>query len=235
MSPLSLFWLNWFIEFFKSNVLIFIIILLILFLVGKRLFKKLKLNFSFILFVCLSVFLIIYYFFPEVFNYFINKYGVFRFVYFVIKKSFIDRTYFGLFLIFSIGSLFFIFIPLEITYMYFIAKLNPLISFIIVVPAILLGLSVNYFLGKLFARKYAEKHHFLSHLFMRFGAGLLVLFYFTPLPVQVLTFISGALRYNYKKFIKVMLFVVILKYLLLTIYGKIIIEFIMNMIKLSSL
>jgi membrane protein YqaA with SNARE-associated domain len=54
---------------------------------------------------------------------------------------------------------------------------------------------------------------------------MLLFFYFSPLPEQILTFFAGSLKYNFKKFIIYMGIAILIKYTLLSIYGIKLIEY----------
>lgn len=180
-----------------------------------------------ILFLLVMVFSAVFYFFTEQAMYIASGIPVLNELSIFIAENILERTYLGLFVTFLVGSLFFIFIPFEVTYLYFITTLHPLVSLFVVIGASLIGLSMNYLAGMFFRKRveHIAKFERLQGLVERFGGILLLIFALTPLPFQILTFIMGGMHYSYKKFLIFIFLAITIKYALLSLYGADIIAF----------
>ena len=192
--------------------------------------KKRLITFGRVLFLAVMVLSAVFYFFTDQAMHIASGIPILNEITIFIAENILERTYLGLFVTFVIGSLFFIFIPFEVTYLYFIATLHPLVSLAVVIGASLLGLSMNYLLGLLFSKRveHIAKFEKLQGLVERFGGILLLIFALTPLPFQILTFIMGGMQYSYKKFVVFVIIAVTIKYALLSFYGPEIIAFFMR-------
>lgn len=181
----------------------------------------------------LSIFILlilIYYFDNSLFLKIVNSNNITSNIFNFINNNIINKTYFGVLSLFFIGSIFFFYVPLEISFLYFKDALNPYLLFLVVITSILLGFSLNFLLGKIFTRKITnnEKYQNFFKFIEKFGGPLIMIALFTPLPSQLLTFISGGAKLSYKKLIFFSLIGIIVKYLLLFFYGNTIINYITN-------
>ncbi|MFT4343922.1 MAG: YqaA family protein [Candidatus Woesearchaeota archaeon] len=147
-------------------------------------------------------------------------------VFSIIKLHITTPTYLGLFSIFLVGSLFFIFIPLEPLFLYFSSSLNPVLAILIGTIGQVLGLVINYGFGRLFSKRieHNEKWQRTIYLMHKFGSPTLIVSAFTPLPFQLLTFAAGGLRFPFKRFVVVITITLIIKYIFIFIYGNALLE-----------
>ena len=116
------------------------------------------------------------------------------------------RTLMGLFYASFFGSLFFIFIPLEFLFLYYLT-LGYSVPVMIALALIgnLMGLCIDYLFGftlgarvvKFFFRKNFEKFH---SLITKWGAIIILGGNVIPFPIQVVSVIVGSARYSFKKF-----------------------------------
>ncbi|MDD3264143.1 MAG: VTT domain-containing protein [Candidatus Nanoarchaeia archaeon] len=192
--------------------------------------KKKKFNLNKILLLILIFIIAIYYFDNSLFFKLINSNQLTLTTYNFINQNIINQTYIGAFISFGIGQIFFIYIPLEITFMFFLENLEPLLLIIITTIASYIGFSINYCLGKLLRKKISnnEKYKKFSLFINKFGGPLLFIAMFTPLPSQLLTFICGGTGYSYKKMIIYTTIATIIKFSLLYFYGYLIINYLEN-------
>lgn len=194
--------------------------------------KKKKFNLKKILILLLIFIVALYYFDNTLFLKLINSNYLTSSTYNFINENIINQTYIGAFISFAIGQIFFIYVPLELTFMFFLENLEPLILIIITTIASYIGFSINYFLGKLLRKKISnnEKYNKFSSFINKFGGPLLFVAIFTPLPSQLLTFICGGTGYSYKKMIIYTTIATIIKFILLYLYGYTIINYLSNII-----
>jgi len=116
------------------------------------------------------------------------------------------RTLTGLFYASFFGSLFFIFLPLELLFLYYLT-LGYSVPVMIALALIgnLMGLCLDYLFGftlgarviKFFFRKNFEKFH---SLITKWGAIIILGGNVIPFPIQVASVIVGSARYSFKKF-----------------------------------
>jgi len=194
--------------------------------------KNKHLSFGVYFFLIIILLVTMYFFLPNQIEFLLKNIPVLYKLFLFFKLNIITKTYLGLLIVFSIGSLFFIFVPLEITYLYFLKELNPAISLIVVILSVFVGLSINYLLGLMFSNKIKKNPKFekIINWSYKYGGLIFILFYFTPFPVQLLTFIFGGIKYPYKKFLLYMIPVIFLKYVALTLFGMKLVEYFSSLI-----
>lgn len=116
------------------------------------------------------------------------------------------RTLMGLFYASFFGSLFFIFLPLEVLFLYYLSlgySVPVMIALALIGNAI--GLCLDYLFGftvgasivKFFFRKNFEKFH---SMITKWGAFIVLIGNIIPFPIQVVSVIVGSARYSFKKF-----------------------------------
>ncbi len=128
-------------------------------------------------------------------------------VYLHISHHIGNHTLLGLAYAGFFGSFFFIFIPLEPLYLYYLSLDHPAIFVtIIMIVSSIAGLVFDYGFGRLagrwlFYRKNKEKIEKIEKRAERFGGLFLLLSNIVPfLPVQWICVFYGAFRYNFRKF-----------------------------------
>ncbi|MCK4826179.1 VTT domain-containing protein, partial [bacterium] len=113
----------------------------------------------------------------------------------------------GIFLFTFFSNLFFLTLPDEIYFItYLLAGHNILILIPVVVTAGLLGLTIDYFVGRLLGvfilRKLLKKKYYkFKFASDRYGGSLLVVGNIIPSPVQLFSVALGAFNYGYIRFI----------------------------------
>ncbi len=128
-------------------------------------------------------------------------------IYVHISTQIAEKSLLGLFYAGFFGSLFFILIPLEAVFFYYLAlPYHPAVVLVVMLISSVLGLGVDYILGRLvgegvllrFQGKMFEKY---KRAMERFG-GLIIFFTnIVPfLPVQLISVAVGATRFGLKRF-----------------------------------
>ena len=123
-----------------------------------------------------------------------------------ITEEISQRTLLGLFYASAFGSLFFVFLPIEVIFLYYIS-LEYSVPLVIALAAIgsFIGLFIDYLFGfilgarilKFFLRAKFEKFHQMTQ---KWG-GIVVLFgSIIPFPIQPISVVIGAAKYPFYKF-----------------------------------
>jgi membrane protein YqaA with SNARE-associated domain len=143
--------------------------------------------------------------------------------YLFIKDQIVNNTILGIFILSILGSLFFLALPSEALFIYFIGNtsLNPLLLILIVIFGNLTGLIFNYLFGfilgeriiKFIFSKNYEKYKKL--VLSKWGGLILFIGNIFPGPIEVLTVFYGGFRYNIKKYFYLSLVGRTFKYLIL--------------------
>ncbi|MEM7821020.1 MAG: VTT domain-containing protein [Candidatus Aenigmatarchaeota archaeon] len=137
-----------------------------------------------------------------------------------IFREITGQTLLGLFYISVFGSLFFIFFPAEVPFIYYcLLGHNPLIVAIIAVVGNLVGLAFNYTIGRLVGQGLLQrwlKQKYLTWLKWtdKWGAALIVFGNSVPFPIEPASLVIGGLKYPFGKFLKWSAVGRMLKYLL---------------------
>ena len=169
----------------------------------------------------------IYFFYKPVLLYLLNllKSNPTTYSYFSIVESNIsNKTIIGLFFTSILGSLFFLILPSEAIFIYYLSSTNYNFIIIIIMTILgsLVGLTFNYFFGLILGEKiiklifkknffkYKEKVENLGGYFLFFGNIF-------PGPIEVLSIFYGSFKFQYKRFIYLSFIGRLIKYLLLFI------------------
>lgn len=125
-----------------------------------------------------------------------------------IYREIAGKTLLGLFYISTFGALFFIFFPAEVSFIYYcLLGYDPFIVGMIAVAGNLVGLSFNYFVGKLLGQNVLQKwlknkYDSWSKWFAKWGSFLLVFGNAVPFPIEPASLVIGGLNFPFGKFIK---------------------------------
>lgn len=118
-----------------------------------------------------------------------------------------NGTLLGLIYLTSFGALFFISIPVEISFIYYLTLgHNPLILILVAVSGSLVGLSMNYVIGLLFGEKvfkYLLKNKFdnFKESINKYGGAIILFGNLIPFPSELFSAVLGSVRYNFRKFL----------------------------------
>ncbi|MGM5483913.1 MAG: VTT domain-containing protein [Nanobdellota archaeon] len=122
-----------------------------------------------------------------------------------IKTQIASRTLSGLFMGSIFGGLFFVYVPLEVIFIFSLKQNFYLWNIIVMMAGLYLSYNIDYYAGIYFSR-YATKlvspkqFYRIKSKINKYGVWLVVLFNSLPLPSQPLTFVCGVFRYDYKKY-----------------------------------
>jgi membrane protein YqaA with SNARE-associated domain len=129
-----------------------------------------------------------------------------------------SHTLLGLFYISFFGSLFFIAIPVEIVFLYYLTLgYNPWAVIGICVFASMLGFVIDYAIGFVLGEGFfrfflKEKYGKFEGSIKKFGGLILVFGQVIPSPIELFIVVLGAARYNFNKFLVYSLLGRILKF-----------------------
>ncbi|MBU1070246.1 VTT domain-containing protein [Myxococcota bacterium] len=129
-------------------------------------------------------------------------------VYSHIADQISDRTLLGLAYAGFFGSLFFILIPLEAVFFFYLAlEHSPALVILIMLFSSVLGLALDYLMGRLVGEgllmRYAEERFTKTKRSMdRYGGAIVIVANVIPfLPVQIISVVIGATRFGLRKFL----------------------------------
>ncbi|MFH1510136.1 MAG: VTT domain-containing protein [Candidatus Woesearchaeota archaeon] len=186
----------------------------------------------FLFFVILFVLYLVYYYNQEHFINWLKQYGPIYSVYSHLYGQFAERTLLGLLYASFFGSLFFVFLPIEVVFIYY-SELHypkPLVI-AIVISGNLLGLAVNYGIGRLIGMKPVMKifkksfDKFVSWL-TKYGGWIIFAGNIFVFPIEPISVVVGAGRYPFKKFMGLSLIGKLIKFAILLAAGNWLVRFI---------
>ena len=148
---------------------------------------------------------------PTVYNY-----------YLFMENEIANNTIKGLFMVSVLGSLFFLVLPSEALFIYYLSQTDHFFGLIILLTVLgsVVGLSFNYFFGRLLGErviklifkknfdKYKEKIDKVGGYVLLFGNIL-------PGPIEVLAVFFGGFKFHYGRFIFLCFIGRLIKYLIL--------------------
>ena len=138
-----------------------------------------------------------------------------------ISNEIASRSLMGLFYASFFGSLFFISLPIEIVFLYYLGLNYYVIQiFTIVMVGNLLGMLFNYGTGRLVGDKWIRK--LLKEKYVRFrkkldkaGAFIVLIGNIIPFPIEPFSVFLGAVKYNFVSFITWTIVGKVIKFLIL--------------------
>ncbi|MFC1697735.1 YqaA family protein [Nanoarchaeota archaeon] len=132
-------------------------------------------------------------------------------------------SYLGIFYTFLFSSLFFLPIPLEALYFFYLNE-GIFIPFLLVitVSGIVLGQIFNYGFGRIFTfllkfiakEKTQEK---VKTYLDKYGGVTILTVHIIPVPYQIINFVTGGFKYPFKKWIKFVLIGMIIKHIAMAV------------------
>lgn len=159
-----------------------------------------------------------------------------------ITAQIAGRTFLGFLYATFFGSLFFITLPLELLFLYYYSldTFSPLLLVGIAVGAITLGLSLDYFFGRLlgeralrfFIRDDYDRFH---KLLEKWGALIIFVGSLVVFPIQIVAVVIGAGEFSFKKFFFAALLGTLLKYTALVFFGNYIVDLVLPWLTTSVL
>jgi membrane protein YqaA with SNARE-associated domain len=166
-----------------------------------------------------AILTLVYYFFHAQIFFFIQSNPTTAKIYSEIA----GKTLLGLFYISILSALFFITLPAEIPFVYYLfLGNNPIVVAIIVLAGNAIGLAIDYLIGFVIGQEFVkrflkEKYNKWHERVMKWGGVLVVIGNVIPSPIEVITVVFGGLRYPFLKLLKYSSLGRILKFVILTI------------------
>lgn len=127
-------------------------------------------------------------------------------IYLTISHEIVAATLLGLFLTAFFGSLFFVSIPVELVFIYYLSlDFTPWEVVLYVVLGNLAGMVFNYMVGFVLGPKIMEKwlkkkYYVWQKRTERAGGFVLIFGNIVPFPIELVTLFIGGVRYNFFKF-----------------------------------
>ncbi len=128
----------------------------------------------------------------------------------------------GLFYISILGALFFLAIPMEAVFIYYMTSTfhEPILIVGIIVIGGVIGLTINYLigwiLGKNILKRFFDKKKYdnYNEYIKKYGGVVLVIGNILPSPIEPLTLLYGSFNYSYKKIFILSLIGRLIKYII---------------------
>lgn len=145
-------------------------------------------------------------------------------IYLGVESQIINNTILGIFYVSIFGSLFFLTLPSEALFVYFLSSTQHFFFLLIILMVFgnLVGLIFNYSIGRLLGERFASKLFSKSFnkyqkLINKYGGWILLLGNIFPGPVELLTIFYGSFKYNFKQYVYLCFIGRLTKYTLLFI------------------
>lgn len=167
------------------------------------------------------IFVIIYTFYLR-WEWLIENVSFLNALYSFVYDHFIQKTLMGMFFSSMIGGIFIVFLPIEFQFaFYFFSQHNLLLVITILLVGNIIGLSIDYWIGKMFgerlARKLLKKKYdkFMGIMQGKFGSFLIFFGNIIVFPIELFSVAVGAAKYPYKKFFFYTFFGKVIKFALM--------------------
>ena len=143
--------------------------------------------------------------------------------YLFIESEISNNSLKGLFFVSILGSLFFLIIPSEALFIYYLTNTNytfPLLILLMVFGN-LIGLIFNYFFGRIMGRKilkliFGEKKYFAYKEKIDNYGGYVILFgNIFPGPIEAIAVFFGGFKFNFLRYVYLSFFGRLIKYIIL--------------------
>lgn len=132
-------------------------------------------------------------------------------------------TYFGVFFVNILASVFFLILPSEALFIYYLSSTQYFIALLILlsVTGNVVGMTINYLFGRLLGQKLL-KYLFTEEKFFKYkekidqyGGMLLVIGNIIPGPIELISVFFGGFKFNYKQYVYFVIIGRTIKYLLI--------------------
>lgn len=144
--------------------------------------------------------------------------------YLYVEAQITNETLKGLFFITILGTLFFLALPSEAVFIYFLSSTNHQIYLIILSALIgnIIGMSINYGFGRLVGQKplkWLFKKNFENYKekVQKYGGWVLLIGNIIPGPIEVLAIFFGGFKFKYPVYVYLVLIGRLIKYLILLV------------------
>lgn len=143
-------------------------------------------------------------------------------IYLAFEAEIVNNTVKGLFLVSIFGSLFFLAIPSEALFIYFLDSTNyyAIVIILLMVFGNLAGLAFNYIFGRAFGERFVRMIFTSSfdkykEKIEKYGGIILLLGNIFPGPIEVLSVFYGSFKFNFKRYLFLAFMGRLIKYLIL--------------------
>lgn len=127
-------------------------------------------------------------------------------IYTAIKQEVAARSLLGLFYVSFFGALFFLPLPVEGVFIFYltVTEHSPVLIIAMALAGNLLGLAVDYYTGRLIGPRLLhwfmkDRYERFSHRLNRAGGFLILIGNIIPFPIEPLTLVLGATRYGFMR------------------------------------
>lgn len=151
---------------------------------------------------------VMYHWFIDNIEAFLRQSPFFWSIYEAIKNEIAARSLLGLFYVSFFGALFFLPLPVEGVFIFYltVTDFSPVLIMLMALAGNLLGLVVDYFTGRLLGPHILqwfmkERYEHFARRLNRAGGFLIIIGNIIPFPIEPLTLVLGATRYGFTKLI----------------------------------
>ena len=199
--------------------------------------KKPSISGKIILLIVLILFIWVLYYSKDIWVPLMQKSPILWALYNHISNQIDGRGLLGLAYLSFLSSLFFVFIPLEIPFIYYLSlEHNRFIVLGIVIICYTIGLVIDYSLGFVFGKgmlKWLFKGSYEKHErgVEKYGPFLIVIGYLFFFPMQIVTVFLGSARFPFKKFFVLSFIMLCVKFSLLMLGREYIISDVIPLVR----
>ena len=187
----------------------------------RRVFKTRRAKWGFILLVII----LIYLFYNQMIYYILELFklnpALFEF-YLFIESEVIGNTLKGLFFMALFGTLFFLVLPSEALFLYYISSTlyNPVLIISLMLIGNMIGMTFNYLFGRVLGQRFLMfifRKNFMKYqdLIQRFGGYFLLFGNIIPGPIEVLGVFYGGFRFPFMSYLYLTLIGRLIKYVII--------------------
>ena len=178
--------------------------------------------------VIISIIVLLYFFYTPIslwFQAFLEQNPTLHSYYLYVQGQITNLTLTGLFFFSIMGSLFFLVIPSEATFIYYLTNTDHTIFWIILigVGGNVIGMLFNYGFGRLLGQKVLKFFFGVKEFYTykdkidKYGGYLLLIGNIIPGPIEFISVFYGGFKYSFPKYFYLVMMGRLIKYLLLLI------------------
>lgn len=175
--------------------------------------------------IILSLCFILYLSYDQIMFYFLSilqKSPTFYKHYLYIQSNIVNQTLIGLFFSSIFGAIFFLVLPSEALFVYFLNSTQhfPIIIIVIMIFGNLTGLIFNYFFGRMLGEKvlkwiFKKKFENYKEKVLHYGGVILFIGNIFPGPIEVLSVFFGGFKFNFTRYLFLAFMGRLIKYIIL--------------------
>ncbi|MDA3854628.1 MAG: VTT domain-containing protein [Candidatus Woesearchaeota archaeon] len=175
--------------------------------------------------IILSLAFVLYLFYDQIMLYFLSmlqKNPTFYKQYLYVQSNIVNQTLIGLFFSSIFGAIFFLVLPSEALFIYFLNSTQyfPVLIIVIMICGNITGLLFNYLFGRMLGERVLRwmfKKNFESYKekVLRYGGVILFVGNIFPGPIEVLSVFYGGFKFSFARYIFLAFMGRLLKYVIL--------------------